>query len=154
LYLGDKLVILDTTILFYREDVMENVLSTVWSLLNTPVGISIIAGVFLWALNKLYTAKPGWAAYEGSIISAIKFAEKVVPNDTKNKGLSKLDVALRYVLRVHEEATGKKASAKLAASIKEGIQLKHDLLDDKGTLKNHPPEVMHTPKDPKKGEKK
>ena len=39
------------------------------------------------------------------------------------------------MLKVYQEATGKPASVKTVASIKEGIQLTHDRLETAGTLK-------------------
>ena len=73
---------------------MSTFLNTVWDLLNTPAAITMIAGGFLWVLNKLYTAKPAWAAYEGTIISGIKFAERMVPDNTENKAVVKLNTAI------------------------------------------------------------
>lgn len=113
----------------------ETIWNLVWTALNTPLGITVAAGVFLWLLNRLYTAKPSWSKYEGAIISGIKFAEKQVPDGTPSKGLARLDSALKYVLKVHEEASGKRASAKVVADIKEGIQITHDKLQAGGTLK-------------------
>lgn len=114
---------------------VEKILDVIWTALNTPAGITVMAGVFLWLLNRLYAAKPGWAAYEGAIISAIKFAEKEVPDGTPNKGLARLDAALKYVLRVYAQTNGKRASTKVAADIREGIQITHDKLEAAGTLK-------------------
>ncbi|MFQ5419717.1 MAG: hypothetical protein ACE5EY_05075, partial [Anaerolineae bacterium] len=51
-----------------------------------------------------------WAAFEGAIISGVKFAEKQVPDGTPNKGRARLDAALKYVLKVYEEAKGRKPS--------------------------------------------
>lgn len=113
----------------------ETILDLVWTALNTPVGITVVAGVFLWLLNRLYAAKPGWFKYEGAIISGIKFAEKEIPDGTPSKGLARLDAALKYVLKVYEEASGKRASPKVVAEIKEGIQITHDKLEAGGTLK-------------------
>lgn len=113
----------------------EEILKLVWAAMNTPVGVTVMAGVFLWLLNRMYAAKPAWAAFEGAIISAVKFAEKEVPDGTPNKGLARLDAALKYVLKVYEEANGKRASAKTVAEIKEGIQVMHNELEASGTLK-------------------
>jgi len=101
----------------------------VWGLLNTPAGIALIAGGVLYGLNKLYASKPAWAKFEGAIITAIKLAEKQVPDDTESKGLAKLDHALKYVLKVYTETTGKRASVKMEAELKEGIQLTHEKFD-------------------------
>ena len=110
-------------------------LTITWQALNSPVGIAALAAVVLWLLNKIYTAKPNWQQYEGTIISAIKFAEKEFPDDSPNKSLAKLDAALGYVLRVYQEINGKKAAANVEADIREGIQLKHAELEATGVLK-------------------
>jgi hypothetical protein len=114
----------------------QGILTTIWDALNSPVGIAAVAGLLLWLLNRLYAAKPGWAKYEGAIIAGVKFAEKQIPDDAESKGLRRLDAALRYVLKAYEEATGRRATAKVAAELKEGIQVKHAELEAAGNL--HP----------------
>ena len=113
----------------------ETILNFIWRALNTPVAITGMAGVFLWLLNRLYAAKPGWASYEGAILSGIKFAEKEVPDSASRKGLARLDTALKYVLKVYAQTNGKRASAKIAAEIREGIQITDDKLEAVGRLK-------------------
>jgi len=113
---------------------MTAILEAVWAALNSPAGITAVAGLILWALNRLYARKPAWKAYEGTIISGIKFAEKRIPDDTENKSLNRLDHALRYVLKAYEEINGKRASEKTAAELKEGIQVKHADLESSGAL--------------------
>lgn len=117
---------------------METVLKTIWDLLNTPAGITAMAAGLLWALNKLFTAKPAWAKYEGTMITAIKYAEKRVPDGTPNRWLAKLDTALKYVINVHEKMTGKKMKKKEIHEIEQGLQIKHDELVNSGTLKKKP----------------
>jgi hypothetical protein len=114
---------------------LETIMETVWGILNTPAAITFVAGVVLVILNKIYAAKPGWAKFEGAIISAIKFAEKQVADDTPNKGLAKFDEALKYVIKVYEETTKKKASPKVIADLKEGVQIVHNELDAAGVLR-------------------
>ena len=45
------------------------ILGTVWSVINSPAGITVMASVVIYVLNKLYTAKPALAAYEGTLIA-------------------------------------------------------------------------------------
>lgn len=99
---------------------------TIMQLLNSPLVISGIAAVVLWGLTKLYTKKPLWEAYEGTIISAVKWAEKLIDDDTENAGLKKLDEALKYAVGVYESYTKKRASAKVVQDLKEGVQIVHD----------------------------
>jgi hypothetical protein len=97
-------------------------LQVAWDVVNSPAVIAVLAGGLLWLLNKFYAAKPAWQAFEGTIIAAVKWAEKEIPDDVPNKGLARLDVALKYVLKVYEEARGKPADAKVQAELREGIQ--------------------------------
>jgi len=104
-----------------------------WELLNSPVGIAIVAAILLALLNRLYTAKPEWQKYEGAINTAIRLAEKSIPDDAQG-GLGKLDKALKYVVAVWEETNGRKASKAVENNLKEGIQLVHARLEDQGVL--------------------
>lgn len=38
------------------------ILGTVWSVINSPAGITVMASVVIYVLNKLYTAKPALTA--------------------------------------------------------------------------------------------
>ena len=115
-------------------DKIQVVLALVWTLLNSHAGIAALAGVILWVLNKLYAAKPTWAKYEGAIISAVRFAEKEIPDDTASTGMARLDRALKYVLATFEQVNGRRATDAEAASLKEGIQIVHNDLDVQGAL--------------------
>jgi len=106
----------------------------IWSVLNSPAVIALLAGGFLWLLNRLYAARPAWQAFEGSIIAAVKWAEKEIPDDTPNKSLAKLNAALGYVLKVYEELRGKPADADTQAELREGIQIVHAELEASGNL--------------------
>ena len=114
---------------------MHDFLSFVWQVMNTPAGITAIAGGLLWVLNHVYAAKPAWVKFEGTIISAIRLAEKQIPDDTGNKGLAKLDLALEFVIKVYEAEQGKKPTQKVADSLREGVQILHNKLDAAGVLK-------------------
>ena len=113
----------------------QAILGVVWTVLNSPMGITAVAGVVLYLLNRLYAAKPAWAEYEGAIISAVRFAEKEIPDDVSNKGMARLDQALKYVLATFEQVNGWRATEAEAASLKEGIQIVHNDLDEAGALK-------------------
>jgi hypothetical protein len=106
-----------------------------WDVLNSPAVIALMAGGLLWLLNRLYAAKPAWQAFEGTIIAAVKFAEKEIPDDTPNKALYRLNAALNYVVKVYEEARGKPVDAQTKAELREGIQIVHNELDAQGVLK-------------------
>jgi hypothetical protein len=107
--------------------------------LNSGIGFALVwagmVGLFMWLASKFNPFQEKWKAWEGSIITGIKLAEKEIPDDTSNAGLAKLDAALRFVLKAYADANnGKQPSAKLVEEIKQGIQIKHSDLDRFGGL--------------------
>ena len=106
---------------------MEKTLETIWTVVNSGLGITLLASLVLYILNKIYSKKPAWSAFEGTIISAIRWAEK------QSDG-NKFDEALKLVIKVYEETTKKRASAKVQAELKEGINIIHNDLELSGAL--------------------
>jgi len=107
--------------------------------LNSGIGFALVwagmVGLFMWLASKFNPFQEKWKAWEGSIITGIKLAEKEIPDDTPNSGLAKLDAALRFVLNAYADANnGKQPPAKLVEEIKQGIQIKHSDLDHFGGL--------------------
>ena len=111
------------------------ILETVWAVINSPAGIAAIVGLVLWLLNRLYAAKPAWQKYEGTIIAAVRQAEKAIPDGTPNKSMAKLDNALKYVLSIYENTEGKRPSEAVTAELVEGIRIIHNELEVDGILK-------------------
>ncbi len=118
---------------------IDNLLQLISGFFNSSFGFMLtmfatMAGVF-WLLARLDPFEDKWRKWEGSIITAIKLAEKQIADDTPDAGLAKLDAALRFVLKAYAEANnGKEAPAKLVEQIKQGIQIKHADLDRFGGL--------------------
>ena len=113
----------------------EAIWDIVWQALNSAPGVMLMGGLLGWLFVRLYSAKPSWEAYEGTIISAIRHAEKAIPDDAQNKGVARLDEALRYVLRVYAEThRGQEPSDSLALSLREGVQIMHDRLEARGVV--------------------
>lgn len=108
--------------------------SLLWDFVNSPIGMMLVASGVLFLLNMLYAKKPLWRKFEGTIIAAVKMAEKAIPDDTENKSAKRLDEALRYVLKVHREMTNRAATAKELANLKEGVLITHADLQGKGAL--------------------
>jgi len=109
-------------------------LAAIWTLINTPAGITLIASVVLYLLNRLYAAKPLWQQYEGTIVSAIRTAEKLVPDDAPNRSLAKFDQALQFVIEVFEARNKRQPTGLEKAILEEGINLKHNELAAEGAL--------------------
>jgi hypothetical protein len=68
------------------------------------------------------------------VIAGVKFAEKQIPDDSPNKGLARLDAALKYVLTVYESAQGRKATPAEVADLTNGIQITHAQLEAREAL--------------------
>ena len=112
----------------------EFVLAGVWEVLNSPVGVSLVASGVLWAINKLYTAKPAWQAYEGALIKAVQWSEREIPDDTANKHLKRADRALQYALKAYERLEGKRADARMTEQLAQGLEVVHTDLEAAGVL--------------------
>ena len=105
-----------------------------WTFLNSPLGITAVAAVVLYLLKRARERYPAWMDWEGSIVEAVKLAEKNIPDDADNKALRRFNDALAYVLRVYQEANGKMPPARQRREIEEGIRLKHAELEATGGL--------------------
>jgi hypothetical protein len=104
-------------------------------LLSTDAVIALIIGAFVTYIVK-WLAKDGekFKQYEGYAITAIKAAESLIPDDTKNRGAAKLDFALRTFLSKYERATGTAPDAATAAKIESWITEIHTALDEAGAF--------------------
>ena len=114
------------------------VIQVAWDVLNSPAAIALAAAGLIWLLNRLYAAKPAWQAFEGTIIGAVKWAEKEIPDDTPNKAFNRLNAALTYVLKVYEQSRGRPADEQTKQSLREGIQIVHAQLEASGNLVRSP----------------
>ena len=85
------------------------ILSWAWAQLNTGAGMALIVGLWSWIIVKVFTKKPTWQKYydqyKGHLIEAVKFAEKNIPDDTANKGAARLDMALKYFVKLQDIPT-------------------------------------------------
>ncbi len=111
-----------------------NFWTSLWTFVNSPFGIAVVAAVLLFLLNLRY-AKPIWQKYQGTIIAGVKWAEKMIPDNTENKAVARLDEALRYVVQVFEEVKRRQPTPKEVANLKEGIQVTHAEMESSGALK-------------------
>ena len=113
---------------------MDAVLNAIWTFLNSPLCITAIAALVLYLLKKARERYPAWMDWEGTIVEAVKHAEKAIPDDAENKSLRRFNEALAYCLRVYQEANGKAPSGRERRDIEEGIRLKHAELEATGVL--------------------
>jgi len=102
---------------------------TIIDILNSPAVSVAIASFVIYLLNRLYAKKPAWKKYEGTVIGAIKFAEKTIPDNAENKSIKRLDAALKYALTIIEDREQRITTAQEKIDIAEGIQIVHDRLE-------------------------
>ena len=96
--------------------------------------ITALAGVATWAVAKLFTAKPAWKKYEGLLITAVKAAEKIIPDDAENKSLARADAALRVFNERYAVAYGKFPSDAIVTVARLALPIIHDQIEAEGTL--------------------
>ena len=70
-----------------------------------------------------------WKKYEGWAISAVKAAEKAIPDDTQNKGLRRFDKAMRLFLEKYTAATGVTPNEADLVGIENLINIVHERLE-------------------------
>lgn len=118
---------------------MHFIASSIWIFLNSGVGLLLIWCLLIaLSIHLLYRFNPyqeKWRQYEGSIITAIKLAEKQIKCNSPNSAMAKLDKALQFVIDAYAEANdGKLPSDALIEQIRQGIQIKHNEMVSMGML--------------------
>lgn len=103
------------------------------------MGAIVLCGTIKYVLKKT-SPYPAWKPLEGSIISGIRYAEKIVipqedQQSTVLSGAQKLDAALRFVGKFHEHITGRSLTPKEIFDVREGAQILHNQLDIQGALR-------------------
>jgi len=106
-------------------------------LLSTDAVIALIIGAFATYLAKWLATKDGekFKQYEGYAITAIKAAERAIPDDSLNKGLAKANYAMQLFLAQYKKATGVEPKQEEVAKIESWISEIQSVLDAGGILK-------------------
>jgi len=112
---------------------METLLSGLLSF-NTVAGL--VAGAAAVFAAKWIASEKGakYKAFEGYAITAVRLAEKAVPDDTPNAGAKRLDYALKTFLAKYRSATGVVPDEAAVAKIEAWISTVHNALDAAGVL--------------------
>lgn len=107
------------------------------SILSTDAVIALIVGAFVTYLVKWLATKDRekFKQYEGFAITAIKAAEKAIPDDAPLKGARKLDFALKAFLTKYQSATGVQPSDEMLAKIESWIATIHSALEEANALR-------------------
>jgi hypothetical protein len=99
------------------------------------VQIAVIGMLVKWLASWWQTATGAkWKKWEGIAITAVKAAEKAIPDDTLNKGARRLNEALLTFCQKYEAATGVKPNDADLAQIENLIGVVHSQLESKDQL--------------------
>lgn len=90
-----------------------------------------VIGLIVALIAKWYRSETGakWKKYEGYAITAIKAAEKAIPDDTEHKGLMRLNKALILFCDKYKAATGVTPSESDMVQIENFINVVHAALE-------------------------
>ncbi len=131
-------------------DTKEGVGRVVWMFLNSSVGLAVVAFFLSSVLGKLFLWKPRWSRYVEKyrplIVAGIRKAEKEIPDDVPNAGLQRLDVAMQYILSVHDTVYGE-----TTGNTKRRIRDKHALAQAITVIHAEMDNVLTAKKDMKNG---
>lgn len=105
------------------------------AMLDQPAVVTAIAGFFAWLVARMFARRPDWRKYEGLMISAVKMAEKIIPDDTDNTAAARADEALRQFVEQYKQVYGTVPDDATLAEVSANMPLVHDALDAEGTLK-------------------
>jgi hypothetical protein len=96
--------------------------------------ITAIAGIASFAIARLFTAKPAWKKYEGLLITAVKAAEKIIPDDSPNTSIARANEALRVFADRYTMAYGKLPTDAIVTVARLALPIVHDQIEAEGTL--------------------
>jgi hypothetical protein len=112
---------------------MDAIMSMAWTFMNSTIGAALVVSLVGSLVALIVTKMPFTKKWGGILISAVKYAEKAIPDDTENAGLHKLDVALGYALDRFEEL-GVKVKDKQLPEIISALSEAHEMVEADGVL--------------------
>lgn len=78
--------------------------SSVWSFLNSPFGLLVVATILGMIGGRVLSWRPAWRRwfdrYRPAFFEAVYLAERLIPDDTPDLALRRLDEALRFLLKL------------------------------------------------------
>ena len=117
---------------------LQDIGNVVWAVLSSPAGIVLVVAL-LTVLAAVLKKKWPWVAEfwvqnEGTVIQAVRSAEKAIDDDTPDVGMARFDAALRYIITVYESTHGRTPTEAEVESLKQGISIVHERLESAGVL--------------------
>jgi hypothetical protein len=111
------------------EKIAVSILTSDW-FLAAAVGLAV-----RWLVSWFMSASGlKWKKYEGWAITAVKAAERLIPDDTPNKGLARMNRAMQIFLAKYKAATGVEPDAQAIAEIENLLAATHEKLEADDTL--------------------
>lgn len=105
--------------------------STTSSILDMVLTAAVTALVWI---ARLAFAKPKWAQYEGMMITAVKFAEKAIPDNSTNTTMQRTNAAMQSFISQYAAQTGKPAPDSLLNVVAQGMPIVHAKLEAAGNI--------------------
>ena len=96
---------------------------------------AVVAALVRWLAAWLLTETGlRYKRWEGWAVTAVKVAEKLIPDETENAGLQRANKALLMLLAKYREATGVEPDKRVVGEMENLIGKVHADLEAKGTL--------------------
>jgi len=79
---------------------------TLTEIINSPAFLTVLLAVLSYMLSRIFDKRPAWkrhwAQWNPVFIQAVRYAEKIIPDNHPNKAVARADEALKYTIRVLE----------------------------------------------------
>jgi len=109
-------------------------METFIAILNSSLVQTLVIIIGGYIITVFLKKKPEYLKYMGYIITAIKFAEKAIPDNSTHIGLQKMDTAMKKFIELYTQYEGKPPSKKLTAKVSSKMAMVHQDLELNGTL--------------------
>jgi hypothetical protein len=113
---------------------MDQVLTAIWTFLNSSFGITCVLSALAAGLNFVYGKAPWLSKYEGTMVAAVKYAEKQIPDGSANQSLARLDAALKFAVKIIEARENRQLAAPELAEVSEKLGVVHAQAEANGVL--------------------
>lgn len=124
--------------------------STFERVVNSPLVVAIVSGLFLSLVTHLFTRNPAWVTYydkyKGAFFDAVRAAERAIPDDTANVAMARADFAMKLLLRIEPALTNARA-----IDLQRGLSAAHDARKESDTTVISPVIVQNPPATPAPG---
>ena len=103
------------------------------AILTSPALVTLIISLLAYAAARLF-ARPAWQQYEGLMISAVKMAEKMIPDNVEHRAMRRADEALKEFIAAYTRIYQADPPATLLREVQLNLPVVHDALEAEGAL--------------------